>query len=385
MGTIARLPIFLGLSLLLGASVTLAACQDVWPANHQDSTTVSMRQEASTTPSPSEASEGESPGPMADIEHVGPSESIPLDNPRGVAIGQDGEIYVADSGDPSASYPGRVLRISPTGEMTPYVAPFSASPAGAAGGIYVTGLSDVAVSGDILYVLLGAGAFLQSPLYAENHLIAIRPNGKITDQFNARMFESEHNPDGAEIDSNAAGVAVDRDRVLWITDAAGNWVAQLVPSKAVGDPWVVSVVTTFPDVSGEDAVPTGIAVGPDGNAYVALFRCQEPTRGKGGIARVEQDGTYEIVVSGLSNPIDVAFDPSGQMYVLEFAVDYAPRSGRLIRIGDDGDQTTVLDGLMYPTGVAFDPEGNAYITEMAAVSGGAAGTGKLLRFNSVGQ
>jgi hypothetical protein len=35
--------------------------------------------------------------------------------------------------------------------------------------------------------------------------------------------------------------------------------------------------------------------------------------------------------------------------------------------------------------VAFDPEGNAYITEIAAVSGGEAGTGKLLRFDAIGQ
>lgn len=144
-------------SLLLGTSVALTACQVVRPANDQDSSAVSMRQEAPATRSPSEASGDESPAPMDDAEHVNPSESIPLDNPRGVAIGQAGEIYVADSGDPSALYPGRVLRISPTREITPYVAPFSAAPAGVAGGTYITGLSDVAVSDDILYVLLGRG------------------------------------------------------------------------------------------------------------------------------------------------------------------------------------------------------------------------------------
>jgi hypothetical protein len=103
------------------------------------------------------------------------------------------------------------------------------------------------------------------------------------------------------------------------------------------------------------------------------------------VARVKPDGTYDIVASGLSNPIDVAFDAQGNLFVLEFAVDYAPATGRLVRVDADGAPTVVIDGLTYPTSVAFDPEGNAYITEIAAVSGGAAGTGKLLRFDAIGQ
>jgi sugar lactone lactonase YvrE len=165
---------------------------------------------------------------------------------------------------------------------------------------------------------------------------------------------------------------------LWVTDAAGNWVAHITP-----DGQVLTVVP-FPAVNGEQAVPTGVAVGPDGNAYVALFRCQQPTQGKGGVARVKPDGTYDIAVSGLSNPIDVAFDSHGNLYVLEFAVDCAPETGALLRVGPDGSSTVVIDGLTYPTSVAFDTAGDAYISEIAAVSGGSAGTGTLLRFDGVG-
>jgi hypothetical protein len=42
---------------------------------------------------------------------------------------------------------------------------------------------------------------------------------------------------------------------------------------------VVQTVVAFPAIEGEQAVPTGLAIGPDNNAYVALFRCQTPTTG----------------------------------------------------------------------------------------------------------
>jgi sugar lactone lactonase YvrE len=377
----------IGIGLLLIASMPLAACrrgqsEDVHipSPTHLAPTTTAALSTATVQHVPRVVS---SPSPTVRDNQIEPDASIPMDNPRAVAIGSDGTIYVADSGDPSEPFPGKVLRISPMGKLESILAPFSAFSANTSGETYVFGLSGVASSAGTLYVLLGVGAFLQNPIYAENHLVSIAPDGAITQLFSLAGFEAEHDPDGAGIDSNATGLAYAEDGSLWVTDAAGNWAALLIPSHEAGEPMDVAAVVVFPSVDGEDAVPTGIAVGPDGNAYVALFRCQQPTDGKGGIARIHPDGEYEIVVEGLSNPIDVGFDAAGRMYVLEFATDYAPGTGRLLVVREHGRVATVLDGLTFPTSLAISEQGTVYITEIASPAGGAAGSGRLLAFHSL--
>lgn len=377
----------IGIGLLLIPSLLLAVCQREQTADvrvpsptHQAATASVVRSTATLQHLPSEVS---SPSPSVRASQIVPTTSIPLDNPRAIAIAAGGDIYVADSGDPSQPFPGRVLRISSTGDVETTLAPFSAFSASTAGETYAFGLSSVATSPDMLYVLLGVGAFLQNPIYAENQLIAVAPNGEITQLFSLAGYEAGHDPDGLGIDSNAMDVAYAEDGSLWITDAAGNWAAHLVPTDTEGKPLEVATVAVFPAVDGEDAVPTGIAVGPDGSAYVALFRCRQPTAGKGGIARVYPDGSFEIVVDSLSNPIDVGFDAFGNMYVLEFATDYAPETGRLLAVHKDGTLVTVLEDLTFPTSFAINDRGDVYVTEIATPAGGATGSGKLLVYASL--
>ena len=96
------------------------------------------------------------------------------------------------------------------------------------------------------------------------------------------------------------------------------------------------------------------------------------------MARVRPDGAAELVASGLTSPIDVAFGPDGALHVLEFARDYAPSTGRVLRLDANGTTDVLADGLNYPTSFAIDGSGRAYITEMAGVAGGGPGTGRLV-------
>lgn len=373
--------------LLLIAATAFVACQGERSANvRAPSPTPSGKPAAliPTTTPPPVPSNVDPPSSTVHPEQIEPNASVPLDSPRAIAIRSDGVIYIADSGDPAEPFPGRVLQFGPDDRVESIVEPFSAFAANLSGETYVFGLSDVASSNtNQLYVLLGVGAFLQNPIYAENHLIRIDSDGTFIDQFSASEFEAKYDPDGTGPDSNATGLALVNDESMWITDAAGNWAAYLVPSHATGALMDVAAVAVFPAVDGEDAVPTGITVGTDGNAYVALFRCRQPTTGKGGIARIHPDGSFEIVVEGLSNPIDVGFDALGRMYVLEFATDYAPRTGRLLMVRGDGRVETILDGLTFPTSLAIDDRGTVYITTIASPAGGVAGSGTLLIFDSL--
>jgi sugar lactone lactonase YvrE len=228
---------------------------------------------------------------------------------------------------------------------------------------------------DGLLLTVGFSSSASGPSGAPNRLLKLGLSGALAELFNLDRFEQERDPDGRGPGSNATGIAVAPDGSLWVTDAGGNWAARLTASGTL------QTMVTFSDTQGEEAVPTGVAIGPDGNAYVALFRCLTPTTGKGGVARVRPDGGYDLVASGLSMPIDVAFDPSGALYVLEFAVDYAPDSGRLLRLAANGSPEALADGLRYPTSLAIDSSGRIYVTQMDAVAGGPPASGKLIRFD----
>jgi len=168
--------------------------------------------------------------------------------------------------------------------------------------------------------------------------------GTINEIFDFMRFESDLDPDANGVDSNAAGVAVAPDKTIWVSDAAGNWVAHL---SSNGD---LLMHVVFPPIDGEDAVPTGIFIGGDGSAYVTLFRCSNQDANQGGVARINPDGNYELVASGLRQPIDVAIDNNDAILGFEFSESYRRNSGRLISLeGVMSLSEKVIFGLFVPS------------------------------------
>jgi sugar lactone lactonase YvrE len=83
-----------------------------------------------------------------------------------------------------------------------------------------------------------------------------------------------------------------------------------------------------------DAVPTSVALGPDGDYYVGQLTGFPFPIGGANIYRVPAEGgTPEIVATGFTHIVDLAFGPDGSLYVLEIATNglvaaFSSTSGR---------------------------------------------------------
>jgi hypothetical protein len=98
------------------------------------------------------------------------------------------------------------------------------------------------------------------------------------------------------------------------------------------------------------AVPTSVAVGPDGWISVGQLTGAPFPAGGANVWRVPPDGgTPEICATGFTTIIDLTFDNQGNLYVLEFAsgIGFPPNTGRLSRLDScrartDEDQIPVM-------------------------------------------
>jgi sugar lactone lactonase YvrE len=102
-------------------------------------------------------------------------------------------------------------------------------------------------------------------------------------------------------------------------------------------------------------------VGPDGRYYAGSFDGQVLDAPRGSIYRLDHDGSFAVIETGLVLPNGMAFSPDGKtLYVTEMfarritAFDFDPRAGSLAgrRV-----VVTVPDDEGYPDGLIVDAEG----------------------------
>jgi hypothetical protein len=321
-----------------------------------------------------------------------------LDNPRGLAWGPEGGLYVAEAGRggsgvcvPSPDVPTAVRCYGATGAVSrlwhgvqervvtglPSVAfpPAGATAAGpqhvsfqGRGGLFVTiGCScDKATPTGALLDSLGFGYLLKASASGNTKAIA-----------DIARYETEVNPDGGLIDSNPYGLlALPGHRV--VADAGGN---SLVDVSADGD---VSTVATFPKATGlRDAVPTGVVLGPDGAYYVATLTGAPFTPGTASIYRVVPGQAPTLYAWNLSALTDLAFGADGSLYALRFGspIPGVPfplaGPGAIWRVppGGGGTSTLIAGGLPSATGLVVGSDGALYVS----VNGSSAGNGAVWR------
>ena len=129
------------------------------------------------------------------------------------------------------------------------------------------------------------------------------------------------------------------------TDAGGNSL------NAVAANGSISNLAFFPNrtASGStfQAVPTGVAQGPDGQLYVGQLTGFPFPLGQANVYRIPSNGgTPEIYASGFTKIIDLAFGSDGSLYVLQISATGGPPpqggTGSLIRVSPDATTRTTI-------------------------------------------
>ena len=201
-------------------------------------------------------------------------------------------------------------------------------------------------------------------------------------------------PDPTE--SNPYGLTALPSNEVLIADAAGN---DIIRVGADGD---AVTVARFPlrTVSGEaaEAVPTSIAIGRDGWAYVGQLVGVPGTPGSANIWRLNPNAEDAVCTAAAANAacsvwktgftsiIDLAFNPNnGTLYVYEIAEDgwlafeegcFGPAGcppAVLLEVKGGKTRELVRGQLSQPGGVAVSRNGTVFVTD------GMFGDGRLLR------
>jgi hypothetical protein len=85
------------------------------------------------------------------------------------------------------------------------------------------------------------------------------------------------------------------------------------------------------------------------------------------ILKFTPGGAKSTFASGLGNPIEVALDGAGNLFVVDTAVSDARIGRYILKIGPNGTKSTFATGLKAPSALAADAVGQVYAGEVTAV------------------
>lgn len=208
----------------------------------------------------------------------------------------------------------------------------------------------------------------------------LNANGHIKLIADLAAFEMIKDPDQNGPDSNPNGALNDGGGAVYVADAGANTLLEVHANSAV------SVVAVFPnrlvppppflppmDIAMQ-AVPTSAVRGPDGALYVSQLTGFPFPQGGARIFRVVPAAAPEVYATGFTNIIDLEFDASGRLYVLEIDTNglLAPEvTGRLACVDVAGNTavTVASEGLVMPGGMTIGPDGAIYVSNYSAMPG----------------
>jgi hypothetical protein len=311
-----------------------------------------------------------------------------LDNPRGLAWGPEGALYVAEAGrggtqpcfatprGPAfAGFTGAVSRLW-NGVQERVATGFPSYTENAPSGIAATGPHDIALlgRGDArVSIGLGNNPALRStcgelgPMFG--WLAQVPASGNWRLDVDVSAYETAANPTGLPFDSNPYGLLAEPGATI-ATDAGGNDLLRIAANGSISTLAVFPSRSTIPPhVPFTDSVPTSVAVGPDGAYYVGELTGGPFFVNAANVYRVVPGEAPTVFRSGFSFIIDITFGSDGSLYVLQFAsLPGNTGPGELWRVAPGGARTLVATGLFAPGSVTIGADGAFYVSNCSIFS-----------------
>ena len=244
-------------------------------------------------------------------------------NPQGIALGPDGALWVANSGNDSI---GRIT--SAGGVVTQYFDPSISGPA------------DIAAGSD------GALWFTNNN---SDSIGRITSDGTVTNYTDATI-------------AGPSGIAAGPDGALWFTNSDANSIGRITTAGTVTSYTSPSIV-----------YPTDITAGPDGALWFVSFGDSDSNDS---IGRVTTSGIVTVFTDpGVAEPAGIAVGPDRALWFTNTAGGFQG-SGSIGRITTRGKfYSYVYPGMSFPLGITAGPDGAVWFTNDAV--DGSASIGRI--------
>jgi sugar lactone lactonase YvrE len=308
-----------------------------------------------------------------------------LNNPRGLAFGSGGTLYVAEGGTggtastkgvctqvvpPIGPYTGgftaSISRISGQGTRTVVASRLPSSQTSKASGSMASGVADVAFGpGGRLFALIAGAGCSHGLKGTSNEIVQVRPGGTVTRVANLSAFLKTHpvaNPDKADFEPDGTWYSlVTAGPNFYAVEPNHQELDKVTSGGRVSR--VIDFSKFFPGNTDWHGPTAMVSRGK--SLYIGTLMPFPVKVGAAEVFKVNPaTGRFSVFAAGLTTVLGLAFGKGGALYVLEMSVKNggpAPATGEVVRIMGS-HRTLVASGLNFPTGMAFGPDGNLYVS-----------------------